>query len=92
MFDIPGKPALCACLFFKRNREKVDLKERGGGGKDWEESEEGKLWFRCNVLEKNESLKKRKNFAFPNSFRYTERNLCDISVSALASPQGASSL
>lgn len=55
MFDIPGKPALCACLFFKRNRGKVDLKERGGGGKDWEESVEGKLWFRCNVLEKNES-------------------------------------
>lgn len=58
MLDIPGKPALCACLFcffFKRNRGKVDLKERRGGGKDWEESEEGKLWFRCNVLEKNES-------------------------------------
>lgn len=55
MLDIPGKPALWACLFFKRNRRKVDLKERGGGGKDWEESKEGKLWFRCNGLEKNES-------------------------------------
>lgn len=32
MLDIPGKPALCAFFFFKRNRGKVDLKERGYGG------------------------------------------------------------
>lgn len=38
-----------ALLFFKGNTGEVDLGERGGEGRDWEEWREGKQWSGYNV-------------------------------------------
>lgn len=47
-------------------KEKVELGEKGGGGRDWEERREGKLWFRCNML--REELKREAKFFIKELF------------------------
>lgn len=43
--------------FLNGNRREVDLRERGGGGRKWEEWRGLKLLHEWNVGEKNKSLK-----------------------------------
>lgn len=47
-------------FYFKGKGGRVDLAERRGTGRGWEEWREGKLLLGCNVQEKNKKEKKYK--------------------------------